>query len=91
MRYALFLDVTQRSSLLPTFRDNLLVPSSGVFLDCLTPKNGTDRFSRNVGSKLRKDAAPNHRRALNLFNVAAEARPSHSQFKKFVSPNSEVS
>jgi hypothetical protein len=37
---------------LPTFRDNLLVPSSSVkkkFLDFLAIENGTDRFSQNVG------------------------------------------
>jgi len=35
---------------LPTFRDNLSVPSSGV----KNPKDedGTDRLSRNVGKKL---------------------------------------
>ena len=32
----------------PTFRDNLSVPSSGG----LTPEDGTDRFSRNYGTKL---------------------------------------
>jgi hypothetical protein len=32
---------------LPTFRDNLSVPSSG-----LNPDDGTDRLSRNIGKKL---------------------------------------
>ena len=39
---------------LPTFRDNLLVPSSG-FKDpfvSLNPENGADSLSRNVGKKL---------------------------------------
>ena len=43
---------------LPTFRDNLSVPSPGVknsffpFLGgFLTPEDGTDRLSRNVGKK----------------------------------------
>jgi hypothetical protein len=35
---------------LPTSRDNLLLPSSGV-LDS-TPEEGTDKFSRNVGKRL---------------------------------------
>jgi len=40
---------------LPTFRDNLSVPSSGV----KNPKDedGTDRLSRNIGKKLPSLAA----------------------------------
>ena len=38
---------------LPTFRDNLLVPSSGVFLlGFLTLESGTCRLFRNVGEEL---------------------------------------
>jgi hypothetical protein len=39
---------------LPTFRDNLSVPSSRFFLIF---EDGTDRFSRNVGKGLPLDAA----------------------------------
>jgi len=35
---------------LPTFRDNLSVPSSGY--EILNPDDGTDRFFRNVCKKL---------------------------------------
>jgi hypothetical protein len=35
----------------PTFRDNLSVPSS-LFLHYLTPEDGTDILSRNVGTEL---------------------------------------
>ena len=37
-----------RGNFLGTFRDNLMVPSSGL----LNPEDGTDRLSRNVGKKL---------------------------------------
>jgi hypothetical protein len=37
-------------SSVPTFRDNLSVRSSRVFLDFLTLENETDRLSRNVGT-----------------------------------------
>jgi hypothetical protein len=41
---------------LPTFRDNLQVPSSSqeiqVFLDLLTLEDGKERLSRNVGKEL---------------------------------------
>jgi len=37
---------------LPTFRDNLSVASSGVKNSPLTPEDGTDRLSQNVGKKL---------------------------------------
>jgi hypothetical protein len=38
---------------LPTFRDNLSVPSSGVMYQrFLTPEECTGRLSRNVGQKL---------------------------------------
>jgi hypothetical protein len=37
---------------LPTFLDNQSVPSSGVKGGFLTPEDGTDRFSRNVGKVL---------------------------------------
>jgi hypothetical protein len=33
-----------------TFRDSLPVPSSKVFLDCLTLEDGKERLSRNVGN-----------------------------------------
>jgi hypothetical protein len=51
---------------LPTFRDNVSVPSSRVkesqeeklfFLDFLTLEDGTDTLSRNVGKGLPLDAA----------------------------------
>ena len=34
---------------LPTFRDNLSIPSSGVRGKELDPEDRTDRLSRNVG------------------------------------------
>ena len=38
---------------LPTFQDNLSVPSSwGQALDPWPPEDGIDRLSRNVGKKL---------------------------------------
>jgi len=42
---------------LPTFRDNLLVPSSRInnlriMIGFLTLEDGTDKLSRNVGNKL---------------------------------------
>jgi len=39
-------------SRLPTLRDNLLVPPSTGFFDCLTLDNGADRLYRNVGNLL---------------------------------------
>ena len=39
-------------SRLPTFRDNLLVPSSTGFFDCLTLDDGADRLYRNTGNLL---------------------------------------
>jgi hypothetical protein len=45
---------------LPTFRDNVSVPSSRVFsflLGLLTLEDGTDTLSRNVGKQLPHDAA----------------------------------
>jgi hypothetical protein len=49
-------------NLLPTFRDNVSVPSSRVkksneaaSLDFLTLKDGTDMLSRNVGKRLSLD------------------------------------
>jgi len=57
-------DITQRVVVISpsTFQDNPWVPSAGVkdpeerFLlfsfEFLTPEDGTDRFSRNVGKKL---------------------------------------
>jgi hypothetical protein len=45
------------SNTLPTFWDNVSVPSSRVFLDFLTLEDGTDVLSRNVGKVLRLDAA----------------------------------
>ena len=43
-------------SSVPTFRDNLSVPSSmvkkSVFFDFLTLEDGTDRLSLNVGTYL---------------------------------------
>jgi hypothetical protein len=39
-------NVASGSNFLPTFWDNLSVPSSGY------PENGTDRLSRNVGKEL---------------------------------------
>jgi len=63
MRSALFWGFTQRRMVitLPTFRDNLPVPSSS--LDCLDLEDGTDRFSRKVGNKLPSYSAQNPRRA----------------------------
>jgi hypothetical protein len=54
---------------LPTFRDNVSVPSSGVnktkllFLDFLRLEDGTDPLSRNVGKGLPLNAALYPRRA----------------------------
>jgi hypothetical protein len=59
---------TVSSGNLPTFQDNVSVPSSRVkkskksresklFLDFLTLEDGTDRLSRNVGKGLPLDAA----------------------------------
>jgi hypothetical protein len=43
----------QNGSLLPTFRDNLSVPSARVNdQDCLNLGYGTDRLSRNVDKDL---------------------------------------
>jgi hypothetical protein len=43
---------------LPTFRDNVLVPSSGAKKsDFLTPEDGTNTLSRNVSKGLPLDAA----------------------------------
>jgi hypothetical protein len=60
-------------SSVPTFRDNLSVPSSKVnkskkkpfFLDVLTLEDGTDRLSRNVGTELHSTLRniPNERRS----------------------------
>jgi hypothetical protein len=47
-------------SSVPTFRDNLSVPSSRVkkfFLNLLTLEDGTGRLSRNVSAKLLLNAA----------------------------------
>jgi hypothetical protein len=52
--------LTSRSNLLPTFRDNLSVPSSGVKNP---PEDGTDRLSRNFGKKLPLLAEQHPRRA----------------------------
>jgi hypothetical protein len=51
---ALFRDITQSSGYsLPTFRDNVSVPSStALFLDFLTLDDGTATLSRNVGKWL---------------------------------------
>jgi len=40
-------------NLLPTFRDNLSIQSSGFknWIEFLNPEDGTDRLSRNVGKK----------------------------------------
>jgi hypothetical protein len=37
---------------LPTFRNNLLVPSSSVFLDLWTLEGGTDNLTQNTGKEL---------------------------------------
>jgi hypothetical protein len=42
---------------LPTFRDNVLVPSSRVKIPRRRKKDGTDTFSRNVGKGLPFDGA----------------------------------
>ena len=42
---------------LPTFRDNLSVPSSRLLFDFLTLEYGTDSLSRNVSTELPLDAA----------------------------------
>jgi hypothetical protein len=62
-----------RGNFLPTFRDNVSVPSSRVknsktprFLDILTLDDGTDTLSRNVGKGLPLDAALYPRRAQML-------------------------
>jgi hypothetical protein len=47
---------------LPTFRDNVSVPSSRV-LDFLNLEDGTNTLSRNVGKGLVLDAASYPRRA----------------------------
>ena len=54
MRSALFCDVTQLRIIIPyrRFGANLSIPSSRVFLESLTLKDGTDRLSRNVGTEL---------------------------------------
>jgi hypothetical protein len=43
-------DATSSGNSLPTFRDNLLVPSSRIKSKSL--ENGTDKLSRNVGKEL---------------------------------------
>jgi hypothetical protein len=45
--------------LLPTFRDNLSIPSLRVkkSKNCLTLEDGTDMLSRNVGKELPRDTA----------------------------------
>ena len=56
---------------LPTFLDNILVPSSGVkksknkafFLDFLTLEDGTDRLSQNSSKELALHAVSQPRRA----------------------------
>jgi hypothetical protein len=57
---AFFCDIT-RLWVVPTFRDNLSVKSSGVknnfFLDFLTLEDGTDMLPRNVGTELPLNAA----------------------------------
>jgi hypothetical protein len=47
-------------NILPTFRDNVSVPSSRVkkFLDIMTLEDGTDRLSRKFGKGLPFDATP---------------------------------
>jgi hypothetical protein len=42
---------------LPTFRDNVSVPSSRVKIQVLALEDGTDTLSRNVGKGLTLDAA----------------------------------
>jgi hypothetical protein len=45
---------TYSGTSLPTFRDNLPVQAAKVneFVDFLTPEDGTDKLSRNVGNEL---------------------------------------
>lgn len=64
----------QMGSLLPTFRQNVSVPSSRIkvskknyfghkfFLDVLTLEDGANTLSRNVGSELLTDTAQHPRR-----------------------------
>jgi hypothetical protein len=47
---------TSSGNTIPTFRDNVSVPSSIVFLDFLTLGDGTDTLHRNVGKGLPIDA-----------------------------------
>jgi hypothetical protein len=66
---------------LPTFRDNLSVPSSRVFLDFLTLEDGTDRLYRNVGKLLPLDAAYYPRRA--EISSTSRRRPDITESKRF--------
>jgi hypothetical protein len=72
---------------LPTFRDNLTVPSNEA-LDFLTLEDGTDTSSRNVGKGLPLDAALHPRRAqiskLHVVWVAVRKKE-QSVRKKLVS------
>jgi hypothetical protein len=55
---------TYSGNSLPTFQDNLSVQPSivkqfkNIFLDYLSPEDGTNRMSRNVGKELPLYAAP---------------------------------
>jgi hypothetical protein len=67
-------NATSSDNPLPTFRENVLVPSSrvkkSIFLEFLTLGDGTDRFSRNVGKGLTFNAALYPRRAqISLYDI----------------------